>query len=101
MMQTLLDRVINSTNKVLKETDLHFDFSVALSSRPQPEVQILLKETNKDPLFELIPEHRVTRPITLNHQMHILRVVPTYNLVKQNKKLIETLTEIIALNLGD
>ena len=100
-MQTLLDRVINSTNKALKETDLHFDFSVALSSRPQPEVQILLKETNKDLQFEINPEHRVTRPISLNHQMHILRVVPTYNLVKQNKKLIETLTEIIALNLED
>ena len=100
-MQTLLDRVINSTNKALKETELHFDFSVALSSRPQPEVQILLKETNKDPQFEINPEYRVTRPITLNHQMHILRVVPTYNLVRQNKKLIDTLTEIIALNLED
>lgn len=100
-MQTLLDRVINSTNKALKETELHFDFSVALSNKAQPEIQILLKETNKDPQFEINPEYRVTRPITLNHQMHILRVVPTYNLVKQNKKLIETLTEIIALNLGD
>ena len=100
-MQTLLEKIIETTNKALKETDLHFDFSVALSSRPQPEVQILLKETNKDLQFEINPEHRVTRPITLNHQMHILRVVPTYNLVKQNKKLIETLTEIIALNLGD
>ena len=101
MMQTLLDRVIDSTNKSLKETDLHFDFSVALSSRPQPEIQISLKETNKDSQFESNTEYRVTRPITLNHQMHILRVVPTYNLVKQNKKLIDTLTEIIALNLED
>ena len=100
-MQTLLDRVINSTNKALKETELHFDFSVALSNKAQPEIQILLKETNKDLQFEINPEYRVTRPITLNHQMHILRVVPTYNLVKQNKKLIETLTEIIALNLED
>ena len=76
MMQTLLDRVINSTNKALKET-------------------------NKDLQFEVNTEHRVTRPISLNHQMHILRVVPTYNLVKQNNKLIDTLTEIIALNLED
>lgn len=100
-MQTLINRVLDTTNKVIKENELHFDVSVILSNRPQPEIQILLKETNKDPLFELIPEHRVTRPITLNHQMHILRVAPTYNLVKQNKKLIETLTEIIALNLED
>lgn len=100
-MQTLLDRVINSTNKALKETELHFDFSVALSNKAQPEIQILLKETNKDPQFEINPEYRVTRPISLNHQMHILRVVPTYNLVKQNNKLIDTLTEIIALNLED
>ena len=99
-MQTLLDRVINSTNKALKETELHFDLSVALSNKAQPEIQILLKETNKDSQFEINPEHRVTRPISLNHQMHILRVIPTYNLVKQNKKRIETLTEIIALNLG-
>lgn len=100
-MQTLIDKVIDTTNKVIKDHEFKFDVSVILSNRDQPEIQILLKETNKDPLFELIPEYRVTRPIILNHKTHILRVVPTYNLVKQNKKLIDTLTEIIALNLGD
>lgn len=100
-MQTLLDKVIDTTKEALKENELNFDFCVILSNRDQPEIKILLRETNKDPLFEDIPEHRVTRQITLNHQTHILRVSPTYNLVKQNKKLIETLTEIIALNLED
>ena len=100
-MQTLLNKVIDTTKKALKENELNFDFSVALSNKAQPEIHIFIKETNKDSQFGINTDNRVTRPITLNHQMHILRVVPTYNLVKQNKKLIDTLTEIIALNLGD
>ena len=101
MMQTLIDKVIDTTNKVIKDHDFKFDISVLLSNKDQPEIQIFLKETNKDPQFESNTEYRVTRPITLNHKTHILRVSPTYNLVKQNKKLIDTLTEIIALNLED
>ena len=100
-MQTLLDKVIDTTKKALKENELNFDFSVALSNKTQPEIQIFIKETNKDSQFEINTDNRVTRPISLNHQTHILRVAPTYNLVKQNKKLIDTLTEIIALNLED
>lgn len=98
-MQTLLERVIDTTKKALKESELHFDFCVILSNKAQPEIQILIRETNKDSQFESIPGHRVTRQIILNHKTYILRVEPTYNLVKQNMKLIETLTEIIVLNL--
>nr|DAX81697.1 MAG TPA: hypothetical protein [Bacteriophage sp.] len=97
-MQTLIDLVTKTTKDTLEEHKFDYDFSIAISNKEQPEILIYLKLKDQTD-FENNKQDRITQHVNIQNTSYLLRLIPTYTLVRFRKKLIETLAKIIVLNL--